>query len=337
MTWGKIGTARGPQGPQGDDGPPGPQGDDGPPGPQGETGPVGSQGLKGDTGSTGPQGPQGPQGIQGPTGPTGATGPTGPTGLTGPGGDTGDTGPQGPAGPAGATGPQGATGPTGATGATGAPGIQGDKGEKGDKGDKGDTGSPGAGLISPSTFKLPAATTRDWCIPGETYVYGQGTGAPSTNRVTYEPYRITQTQTFDRVGIAITTPAAAGKLGRIGVATLDTYGQPDSLVADLGTVPLDAAVLAVLEIDLTLTPGFYVGMLIMDASPTLRRVSAYHVFSNALSADAGATPFRTKASLLGAGIVANGYPALPAANVVMERDIFAASPAADFWLRFRQV
>ena len=51
MTFGKIGSLRGEQGPQG------PRGSEGPQGPRGSEGPQGPQGDRGETGAPGPAGP----------------------------------------------------------------------------------------------------------------------------------------------------------------------------------------------------------------------------------------------------------------------------------------
>lgn len=86
-----CGTAKGEQGPKGDQGeigPQGPPGQDGEQGLQGLTGPQGpkgdpgEQGLKGEPGARGETGPQGEQGIQGPQGPPGTQGPAGADGYT---------------------------------------------------------------------------------------------------------------------------------------------------------------------------------------------------------------------------------------------------------------
>jgi hypothetical protein len=198
-----------------------------------------------------------------------------------------------------------------------------------------------ATVIAPPSFRLIGNAQRDMCIPGEFPIMGVSLLTPTANRVIFERYILRAPQTFDQVGIEITSAAAGGSLLRLALYTLDANGQAANRVADFGTVDAASATAQYITLGapLTLQPGLYVGVWVTNGSNIVRTVSGPSLFSNAINPAAGATPVRNPASFLGFGLAAGGFPAVAnVANLVaMERDLFNAGANANYAMRFRQV
>lgn len=173
-------------------------------------------------------GPTGPTGPTGPAGPTGASGATGATGAAGAAGAAGAPGPTGATGPAGASGAPGAPGSTGATGAPGAAGPTGPTGATGPTGPTGATG--GAGATGASGTLVPAwVTGRYYTMPGTLSSFTM-----TANRLYAIKVPVPLSGTIAAIGVQVTAFVGLSN-ARFGVYT-DNNGQPDALIATLGTV-----------------------------------------------------------------------------------------------------
>jgi len=292
----------GPKGQKGDPGPAGgPEGPAGPQGPQGNAGPAGAQGIQGPVGPTGAGGAQGPKGD---TGNTGAAGERGPAGTTGPKGDTG------------ATGATGATGPKGDTGDQGPQGIQGIQGVKGDKGDTGDTGATGAagtnGTNGTNGQGVPVGGTAGQVLAkidatdyNTEWVAQSGTSGPTlegmgytstryygtnviqfntqvigVNTTRYSPFYVSETATFDRIGILTGSTFSGSAVVRLGIYS-NNNGTPSTVVLDAGTVsPTASSTVYQITISQSLSKGWY---WLAANSSTAAATNSYNGLSNSQS------------------------------------------------------
>lgn len=202
-----------------------------------------------------------------------------------------------------------------------------------------DANAGGGALDYGGSFMLAGNAVRDYTIPGEFFPTGGGTATLSSNRCAFEQYRVPVETSFDRVALEVTSAAPAGKLIRAAIYTTDDYGQPDELVADFGTFDANSATWQSSTISLTLPPGRYLGVVVADEACTLRSVIGTSTYRNAYQAASSASQWRNKASLLGAGIVAGGFPATAsvANQVAIERDIYSMTAAMTAVLKFREV
>lgn len=85
-----------------------------------------------------------------------------------------------------------------------------------------------------------------------------------------------KTTTFDRIGIEITTPAAAGKNARLCIYNAGSNGIPGSLLLNAGTVAIDAAAICDITISQQLTPGWYYLACNLEATATLRTITTIY-------------------------------------------------------------
>jgi hypothetical protein len=234
--------------------------------------------VEGLAGPPGPTGPAGATGSQGPAGSTGPAGPTGSTGPQGPQGNPGATGSQGPAGSSGATGPTGPTGSTGAAGPTG-PGVAagGTTGQVLTKTSGTDyatnwqTPAAGGGGSAVDPGHAYGAGAAWWYIPGN-LVFGSTTKAVNANFMSYYPWFVEASWTFDTLGIEVTT-AGAGLL-RAAIYNADTKWQPTTLVQDFGTFDVSTIGVKTKTITaLTLPPGRYIAVVVDNVNTTIRVMS----------------------------------------------------------------
>ena len=83
------------------------------------------------------------------------------------------------------------------------------------------------------------------------------------------PFLTDETRAFDRISIQVTTAGAAGKLARLGIYS-DSGGLPGALVLDAGTVSVASTGGKEININQTLTPGWYWLVCLSDGTPILR-------------------------------------------------------------------
>lgn len=127
----------------------------------------------------------------------------------------------------------------------------------------------GAGLISTDTF--PA---------GNLYL---------------TPWLLEQATTIDRIGVDISTAAAAGTLVRPALYADNGTGYPGSLVVDPGTLAADAVAVVSATISQALAPALYwVGFVGQGAAVTARSAYGYEpvvpIAFGTATPDPGATP-----------------------------------------------
>lgn len=71
------------------------------------------------------------------------------------------------------------------------------------------------------------------------------------------PFPVTETTTYDKIGIKVDTAGASGTSARLGVYKDNGSQYPGGLLVDAGTVPTDATGVQTLPINLTLERGIY--------------------------------------------------------------------------------
>ena len=122
-----------------------------------------------------------------------------------------------------------------------------------------------AGLWPPQIIK-PAVVR--WVMPGW-FIYTTSTFLTTAARIYYTPIYVSETTTYIRIGLEVTTGVA-------GTADLRifnwTNGLPSSLVLSAGTVDTTAAALVEIVIAQQLTRGYYFLAYRCSAAPTLRVV-----------------------------------------------------------------
>lgn len=119
---------------------------------------------------------------------------------------------------------------------------------------------PGGGTPAGVAWHLGRATGRYYHQLAGSVV---GTFSVTMNRLYAQPFIISHNTTMTKLGIEVTTAAAAGKLLRLGLYS-NNGSVPDALILDAGTLPADG--IAVLEsaISQALTPGLYWMALVTD-------------------------------------------------------------------------
>lgn len=76
------------------------------------------------------------------------------------------------------------------------------------------------------------------------------------DKAAFIPFYVTETATFDRMGISVSTGQASTN-GRLAIYADDGHGQPGALVLDAGTVVTTATAAVEATINQQLTPGLY--------------------------------------------------------------------------------
>lgn len=200
-------------------------------------------------------------------------------------------------------------------------------------------GSSVGTLGSGGSFRLSGGSVRDFRLLGVTLpTSASAVAGNSANRATYEPYFITDSTTIDRVALEVTTGATAGAIARLGIYTMDNYGQPAALVKDFGTVPVDAIGMQTITISpsFTISPGRYYGVVVHSAQPSYRVIICTTPMNGLALNPAGATTsvFRNFASNSGS---TSAFPDPAGATFTIERDLFTTAPAmTQYILRFRE-
>jgi len=136
------------------------------------------------------------------------------------------------------------------------------------------------------------------------------TGAVSTlapnaaGRLYLTPRRVTGSETYDRIGIEVTT-GGTGSLAHLGCYTNDN-GRPGTLIVDSGELDLSAPGVKTATIDETLEHTWvWDAALFNNTAATLRGLTLNFTSAIPQTAD-------TAISLAGSMIVAQAYGALPA-------------------------
>jgi len=114
-------------------------------------------------------------------------------------------------------------------------------------------------------------TTKLLHLPGVVTV-GGGAVSHVSATVYYFPLLIATTIVIDAVVCEVTTPAAAGNKGRIGIYNADTDLQPTTLVVDSGEFAIDGAAVMTVAVSATLPAGRYLLALHLQANCALRSV-----------------------------------------------------------------
>lgn len=129
--------------------------------------------------------------------------------------------------------------------------------------------------------------------------------------------------TVDRIGLNVTTAAAAGKLLRLGIYTATAAGLPDALLVDSGALAADTAApfIALATIDQALTPGLlYFLTCLTNGTPTVTSVTvteSYYGMADPSTTSRSMTQIRTLAyaALPAAWGTPTGYAAAAAPNI----------------------
>lgn len=81
------------------------------------------------------------------------------------------------------------------------------------------------------------------------------------------PFVVGSTETFDRIGINVTTAGATGSVIRLGIRQVDNDGLPGDLVLDAGTVDATSTGFKEITISQALDPGGYWLVAVGQGSP----------------------------------------------------------------------
>lgn len=85
-------------------------------------------------------------------------------------------------------------------------------------------------------------------------------------------FYVPRVQVFNRIGIQITTAAAAGTSLRLGIYSM-SEAHPGSLILDAGTVAADTTGEKEITINQSLNPGFYYCVCLGDGGPNVRNTN----------------------------------------------------------------
>ena len=151
------------------------------------------------------------------------------------------------------------------------------------------TGTPAAPTASQGTNTTQVATTAfvQAAKPHAPYTSKSGwyrsTGANWTggatftaSRVYYTPFLVTETTTFDRIGVIHSASAAASQTARLGIYD-SSNDAPNSLVLDAGTISFaTAAAFKEITINQQLTPGLYwLAVIPTSATPSMSTTTPF--------------------------------------------------------------
>lgn len=118
----------------------------------------------------------------------------------------------------------------------------------------------------PRRFINRAGETRFTC-PGWSSA-GIALIVPTLDVGFFTPILITETRTFDRIGVNVSTAGASADVARLGIYTskLNPAGlAPDGLLLDAGTVVVDTTGDKLITISQELTPGYYFLVLVSES------------------------------------------------------------------------
>lgn len=140
-----------------------------------------------------------------------------------------------------------------------------------------DSGNPTEVTVSGATLSGGTLTVSGGAWVNNGYVTGQyystihsrgtGTVVVSANRLYTTPFVVGETQTFDRIGVEVTT-LSAGNV-RLGIYNFEN-GIPTNLVLDCGEVSTSTTGNKIITINQTLSAGVYAFAMVFSSTPTLR-------------------------------------------------------------------
>lgn len=114
--------------------------------------------------------------------------------------------------------------------------------------------------------------TNYYTVPGTPGFVSATTRALTTNRVFYEPWMIPTAITIDQIAVEVTTNVAVSTVA-LALYNATASGQPDTLVADFGTI--DSSTTGVKTVDLgaplALAPGRYLAAIVSAATTVTMR------------------------------------------------------------------
>lgn len=129
-----------------------------------------------------------------------------------------------------------------------------------------DTDAANVGQIAALTGVRPGYRTGSVWI-GSGPFQTLGTATLTADRLYAVPIYISETTTFDRIGINVTTGSGAFN-ARLGIYN-NSAGAPSTLVLDCGTVSVAAVAAVAATISQSLTPGWYWLVLVTDGTPAV--------------------------------------------------------------------
>ncbi len=95
----------------------------------------------------------------------------------------------------------------------------------------------------------------------------------------FYPFSIPRTRTYDRIMFELTTVAAGGKIGRLGIYLSSDAHIPTTLIDDTGTVAVDSGTdIKLITISEQLTKGNYFLSFVSDGAPIVRWVLPVNSF-----------------------------------------------------------
>ena len=110
-----------------------------------------------------------------------------------------------------------------------------------------------------------------WVLPG--WYFDALTGiAVAANRIYYTPIYVSESVSYDRIGINVTVGDGAGGLADLRIFEWDT-GVPGDLILSAGTVSTNAAAAVEIIIAQSLGPGLYFLAIRCDNTPTISALS----------------------------------------------------------------
>lgn len=144
----------------------------------------------------------------------------------------------------------------------------------------------GSGSGDPS-YSPPVRSAVQYSHP----LFNRTTGIPSSARLYAHLVYVPTTDTYTRIGCNVTAGGTGGTAARLGIYTVGTNGNPDTLVLDAGTVAVDSTGVKEIVISQSLTKGLYYAAWISDGTPTV-------------------TTLNTVGGLIGIDTTAGGFRAL---------------------------
>ncbi len=129
--------------------------------------------------------------------------------------------------------------------------------------------------------------------------------AISVNTLYAMPFEVPRTYTWTRLAVNVTVAAAAGKLLRLGIYTMEN-GSPVNLVLDAGTVLCDSIAVSEITISQVLPPGQYCSVMVSDGTPTVTASAAGAVY---LSKIGVTTPGTTGSTIITGALTFGALPA----------------------------
>ena len=140
----------------------------------------------------------------------------------------------------------------------------------GDKGDKGDPGATGAtGLKGDTGATGDFSSVHPGFIPGKYYsphfYIGVTNRTLNSGIVHYSYFFVPKQQSFSAVAFQISATVAAAQNARLAIYSVNN-GLPANLIADLGIVSINSAVVKEAATTLNLAPGWYALAFVFDGT-----------------------------------------------------------------------